>query len=90
MSQSLLVCCQGIFSSALRLYSSQSTAKLCSVWGQRCFDAANHPESSHWIAGYNYIIRGIWGGVVLQEVSCMETEGLGMEEHEEKKRKGEI
>lgn len=31
------------------------------VLGQRCFDAVNKPESSHWLIGYNYIIRGSWG-----------------------------
>lgn len=62
MSRSLLVNA----SSHLALFPCMS--KLC-FGGRRCFDAVNQPESSHWLIGYNYIIRGSWGSV-LREVGC--------------------
>lgn len=70
---------------------SPSTVQYVYVWAQHCFDAANQPESSHWLIGYNYSIRagGVlrehaevsWrGGIETNNRAGGETEAVGKKE----------
>ena len=72
MPQTSLVHREGIFPLSRVAVCLSLLLCLSYVLGQRCFDAVNQPESSHWLIGYNYIIRGSWGmsfGTTLRSVA---------------------